>query len=1504
MKRLLLFVTTLCLAASNLFSQAIYNTYQQEMDNAYQAYPDVPKGVLEGWSFAMTHFAHLDESIPTSCFGLPRTYGVMGLTEDGQGYFRNNLIEIANLSGYSVQEIKSDPQKNIMAFAAAYDALLDQYGITSVNPKDHFLVLQSLCEIPYDHNPANNFALNSHIYSVLSFITKQEYQSAYGIPNYNIDLSDVFGQNYDVLSSSTISIGSSVTSSNGSTYVPVNLKSPDYPPALWTATPTCNYSSRNGTAISAMTIHTIQGTYAGAISWAQNCNANVSYHYVVRSSDGQVTQMVYEADKAWHVGSENPYTIGIEHDGYVSDPSWYTTALYNASADICKDVVNSGYGLNPLRTYYGPSSSGSDVLGGCTKIKGHQHYPNQTHTDPGINWDWPRYYKLINDSPSITTQATASGTLYDSGGPTGNYTDDERYLWLIQPSGASNVTITFNSFDIEANWDYMFIYDGATTSAPLLGTYTGTTNPGTITSTGGSLLIEFRSDCATTNPGWEIVWNSSNSGGGSDITAPTTSVTSPNNWKTTDFTATFTDADNSGGSGVDKVFYQVIDYDGSEWRANNNNGFFSDNFDQASIHSDWTSLLGTWSLVNGFLDQSDETVNNTNIYAPLDQNNFNEWLYHFAIKIDGSGTYNRRAGFHFMCDDATQTERGNSYFVWYRTDDNKIQIYETTNNSFTLKVDEPFTLNNNQWYDTKVTYDKVSGEIHVWVDNEHVTTWTDATPLTIGNAISFRSGNSYISANNLKVYHDRSTTETVTVGTTGDIRYQNTAPTVPSGRVKSMIIDAAYNISTVAYQDINVDWTVPSLVSSLNDGTSTDIDNQTDNTQLSANWGASLDQHSDIARYWYAIGSTSGGTDIVGWTDNWSNTSFTHTGLSLTYGSTYYISVKTENGAGLICSPIVSDGVTIDNPSNPPVANFNMYSSTVCQGQALQLTNSSSDATSYSWSTSGGTLSSTTAASPTISFTSSGTYTISLTANGPGGTDNTAQTFNVTVEQPPVASATVSNSNPQANNPITFTNGSSNANGYFWDFGDGNTSSATDPTHTYTTSGTYDVMLIAVNGTCDNDTTYITINVVNPANPPVASFSTSASTICSGGSIQLTNSSTDANSYSWSTTGGTLSSTSSANPSISFTSSGSYTISLVATGPGGTDNTSQTITINAVQPPSAGATASNSNPTVNDLVTFTNTSSNATSYYWYFGDGNTSISANPSNTYTASGIYTVTLIAGNGSCSNDTTYLTINVVDPLNPPVAGFNTNGTHVCSTEPVQLNNTSTDATSFLWSVTGGVLSNNTATNPTVQFSSSGSYNITLVATGPGGTDNISQNITVTVEDPPVADGYLTNSPLYVNDVAYFTNSSTNGISYNWDFGDGNTSSDLNPWHIYTSAGTYTVEVTASNNYCPSNTTTFTVEVLDNSSIDEIDGLDNLVIYPNPSNGNFNIQVETSQTIGLKFEIFDITGKLLRSKSTSLTAGSNVISFNDMSQISAGVYSIRITNNQQAITKRLIIK
>ncbi len=910
-------------------SEIIKNSYSNYFANAYTLHPNIPKGVLESIAFCNTRFAHIIHASAQSesCAGIPNAYGVMGLTLDGQNYFRSNLKIVAALSGYSVEEIINSPEKNILAYAAAYEAIKLKLNITNNTIDAQIPVLNMLSELP-SKTIGQEFALNTQLYGYLQFLSNVDYQQYYDFPNYEIDYAKIFGaNNFTILSSQSITVtDESVFNKSGLLFSPSINKSPlsaDYPPALWNPAASCNYSSRSGTAISAVTIHTVQGSYAGCISWFQNCSAGVSAHYVLRSSDGQVTQMVLESSKAWHVGSENPYTIGLEHEGYISTASWYTNAMYNSSAALVRDICSSGYGINPLRTYYGPGCSGgysNCLLGNCTKIKGHQMFANQTHTDPGPNWNWAKYYLLINNSPTINTVSAASGNHYDSGGAGANYSNDERLLTLIQPAGATSITLTFTSFNVEANWDYLFIYDGATTSAPLIGTYTGTTSPGTVSSSGGSLLIEFRSDCATVASGWAANWTSNATPPPPiDNTPPTTTVTTANAWETTNFTANFTDADNVGGSGLEKSYYQVIDYNGTEWRANNNNGFFADNFDNA-IHSDWTSVTGSWNINAGALYQSDEALGNTNIYAPLNQTLSNRYLYAFYGKIDGAGT-TRRAGFHFFCDNGNLTNRGNSYFVWFRVDDAKLQIYKVVSDVFgSPVVDIPLTTVAGQWYDYKVIYDRITGKISVYRDNSFITSWIDSSPYASGNAISFRTGNANFAINELKVYRSRNPlTANVTVGSasTNDIRFQNPNPTTFAAKIKSICADTAGNLSAIFYHNLNIDWTPPSIADTINDGLGADIVFTNSAIQLSANWSSSVDTNSAIARYWYAIGTTAGATDIVTWTDNWFNTNVTHTGLSLTDGQTYYFSVKAENGAGLQSSVFSSNGQTVDlTPTN------------------------------------------------------------------------------------------------------------------------------------------------------------------------------------------------------------------------------------------------------------------------------------------------------------------------------------------------------------------------------------------------------------------------------------------------------------------------------------------------------------------------------------------------------------------------------------------------------------
>lgn len=921
MKKLLLY--TLCFAFFAAFSSSdIFpeNKYAATFKKAYLINPSIPKGALEAIAFTQSRFIHL-KGHDHSCIGYPETKGVFGLIEDGKGYFRNNLPLVAAYSGYKAHAIADDAEIHIMAYAAAFSALQSAYHVYGNDLKDYTTIFVALSELPIADNIKNDFALDSHLYQLYWFLNNKEAAAKYDFTAYTIDLEEIFGENLKVLSSPSIIIDGNNIGNGQQNYKlsSATVYSADYPPAIWTPAASCNYSSRNGSQITAVTIHDVEGTYAGCISWFQNCNASVSAHYVLRSSDGQVTQMVLEANKAWHVGTENPYTVGLEHEGYNNNASWYTNAMYVSSAALVKDICQSN-SINPLRTYYGPGCSGTSAqcgLGACTKVKGHQMYPNQTHNDPGPYWNWAKYYKLINNTYTVVTYTATAGNFYDTGGPSANYSDDERKFWLITKPAITNITLNFTSFNLEPGYDNMFIYDGGSVNSPLIGQYSGTVNPGPVTSNNDSLLIEFRSDCATTANGWVATYTTNSSAPtNTDVISPNTTINTIAPWITANFTATINDVDNVGGSGVEKGFYQAIDFNGTEWRANYTHGFFSDNFDNA-IHPEWTVKTGTWNVTGNALVQSDETSSvaaNTNIYAALTQSLSNRYLYHFLAKFEGSQPQ-RRAGLHFFVDNPDSSNRNNSYFVWFRLDDQAVQIYKVVNNVFGApQYTAAVSFTAAQWYDIKISFDRTTGKMGVYMNNAKIAAWTDPSPYTNGGYISFRSGNCKFSVDEIKVYRSRSTSVGVTVGSglANDLRYQNPSPIQAAGKIKSICQDSAGNLSPIFYYDINVDWTAPSNIATVNDGDAADISIVNTTDSLRSNWSPSGDANSGIVRYWYSIGTAPGSTNTLGWTSNWAATAVTAKTLTLVQNTIYYFNVKAENGAGMFSGVTSSNGQKVD----------------------------------------------------------------------------------------------------------------------------------------------------------------------------------------------------------------------------------------------------------------------------------------------------------------------------------------------------------------------------------------------------------------------------------------------------------------------------------------------------------------------------------------------------------------------------------------------------------------
>lgn len=390
---------------------------------AYARYPQIPAGTLEAIAYSQSRWLPLSaEDNKEDHHRMPAAHGVMGLYA-GEG-FTDQLKQAGKLLGVPAHTIANDNRYNILAAAALLAREIDADGLTrkgvAAKPESIAPALARYAGFTPDKSKSavQDFARQSFAFDVLLAMDRGINEKGMVVPERAVAWEKAFPMPTLVklrapfvrldLSRDSIEAGGYSIDQLSETLVSqdgaAEAKSTDYGPAIWNAAYSGNYTASRSQAISAVTIHTTQGSYSGAISWFKNASAKVSAHYVIRSSDGQVTQMVRDAHTAWHVGSQNGYTLGIEHEGYVSNSSWYTTAMYNASAALVRHMCAKYSAISCASAYKGAASSGINVLATSVKVKGHQHYAGQSHTDPGIYWNWANYYTLLNPG---------------SGGPTG-----------------------------------------------------------------------------------------------------------------------------------------------------------------------------------------------------------------------------------------------------------------------------------------------------------------------------------------------------------------------------------------------------------------------------------------------------------------------------------------------------------------------------------------------------------------------------------------------------------------------------------------------------------------------------------------------------------------------------------------------------------------------------------------------------------------------------------------------------------------------------------------------------------------------------------------------------------------------------------------------------------------------------------------------------------------------------------------------------------------------------
>jgi PKD repeat protein len=274
--------------------------------------------------------------------------------------------------------------------------------------------------------------------------------------------------------------------------------------------------------------------------------------------------------------------------------------------------------------------------------------------------------------------------------------------------------------------------------------------------------------------------------------------------------------------------------------------------------------------------------------------------------------------------------------------------------------------------------------------------------------------------------------------------------------------------------------------------------------------------------------------------------------------------------------------IVIDYAS--PTASFTWTPTNPAVNSAVTFTDTSTasgSATITQWSWNFGTGSSpatSTSHTPSsLSYSSSGQKTVSLTITDSNGkTSTTTRLVNVgTTTIAPTAEFTISNSNPNVGQSVTFTDVSTDSSGtinqWSWSFGDGTTSTVQNPTHSYTTQGIKTVTLTVTDSLSHTSTATHTIDV-NDYAPPLASFTYAPTTIATGQTVTFTDASTAGsgtiNQWSWNFGSGATPTTSTTqSPSASFATAGQQTVSLTVTDSNSkTSTTTQTLTINSPTP--------------------------------------------------------------------------------------------------------------------------------------------------------------------------------------------------------------------------------------------------------------------------------------------------------------------------------------------------
>ncbi|MCP3099053.1 N-acetylmuramoyl-L-alanine amidase [Myxococcus sp. K15C18031901] len=325
---------------------------------------DVPVSLLKAVSYAQTRWEHVKGEEEFA--GRPAAFGLLALRGE-------HVTEGAALAGVSAEAVRGEPLANLRAGAALLAKYAAEDGIDRADLGAWAPAVARLSDVT-DPGAQAQF-IHGDVYRVL-----REGAGAF-TPQGKVAVSLE---------------GTPVEAKFALPRVSAMAAGPDYASSIWRESP--NYNDRPaGTKVSLIIIHTCEGNYAGCWGWLVNPSAQVSAHYVVNESGSEVSQLVRESNRAWHVGasydcnlnggtqcglqgvSVNHFSVGIEHAGFASQAS-FPAGQIDASAKLSCDITKGN----------------TAVTRDSFHIVAHGRLQPATRTDPGPNWPWSSYISKVN----------------------------------------------------------------------------------------------------------------------------------------------------------------------------------------------------------------------------------------------------------------------------------------------------------------------------------------------------------------------------------------------------------------------------------------------------------------------------------------------------------------------------------------------------------------------------------------------------------------------------------------------------------------------------------------------------------------------------------------------------------------------------------------------------------------------------------------------------------------------------------------------------------------------------------------------------------------------------------------------------------------------------------------------------------------------------------------------------------------------------------------------------